>query len=188
MAHAQLVRDHVRTAILDAAALVIAEHNDSASMTRVAAAAGVSRATLYRYFASREDLLRALSAAAVEDAGARLTAADLDAVTVVEALARISRALIACGDKYALTAEEWQHGDPEEVARRIGDPLRVVLRRGVDDGTLRADIRIDVLAQLWGGLIQGAFRSMRRFGGGVERTSAEVTSIFLRGAAPLGED
>jgi len=179
---AQTVRDHVRTAILDAAAAVIAEHGEAASMADVAEAAGIGRATLYRYFANRDDLLRALTRAAIEDASARLAEADLELVPVPEALARLSRVLVACGTKFALITENPLHLDREEADRRVGEPLRAVLRRGITDGTLRSDLPVDALAQLFGGLLVAAIRWASQHDGGVERTSAAMNSVFLHGA------
>ena len=177
-----LMRDHLRSMILDAAASVIAEKGEAASMSDVAAAAGVSRASLYRHFASRDDLLRGLSAAAIDDAGARLHDADLEGVSVLEAVARMSRALIACGVKYAVTTEQRSYLDADQVTRQIGEPVRAVFQRGIDDGTFRGDLSAEILSQLWGGLIDGAVRSLRRTGGGGEHASALVTSVFLEGA------
>jgi AcrR family transcriptional regulator len=182
MAQAQNVRDHVSAAILDAAASVIAEHGEAASMSDVAEAAGVGRATLYRYFASREDLLRALTKAGIEDAGTRIVDADLDHVPVPEALARLARALVVSGAKFIVIMDDPQHIDTDEVQRRVGDPLRTVLRRGMEDGTIRQDLPVEVLAQLWGGLLVSTIRSMRQFDIGVERASASMSSVFLRGA------
>jgi AcrR family transcriptional regulator len=182
MAEAQTVRDHVTTAILDAAAAVIAEHGEAASMADVAEAAGIARATLYRYFANRDELLRAIARAAIEDASARIAAADLEAVPVPEALARLARALVACGTKFAVIIENPLHIDREEAEQRFGEPIRAVLRRGMADGTLRSDIPVDGLAQLWGGLLQAAIRWSSELDGGVERTSAAMNSVFLHGA------
>jgi TetR/AcrR family transcriptional repressor of mexCD-oprJ operon len=176
------VRDHISSAILEAAANVISVQGESASMADVAGAAGIGRATLYRYFASREDLLRALATAAVDDASARLTAADLDSVPVAEALARVARAMVACGLKFSVLIDEPQYIDREDVDRRVGGPVRAVLRRGVEDGTLRHDLPMEVLVQLWGGLLAGAFRSMGELDNSVESASAAVISMFLQGA------
>ena len=182
MAQAQNVRDHVHAAILDAAAAVIAEHGEAASMADVAAAAGVGRATLYRYFASREDLLRALTKAGIDDASTRLVDADLEHVPVPEALARMARALVVSGSKFIVIMDDPQHIDPDQVERGIGDPLRAVLRRGMEDGTIRQDLSVEILAQLWGGLLASTIRSMRQFDIGVERASAAMSSVFLHGS------
>ena len=56
-----------REAILMSAASFLAE-NPAAQMRKIAAAAGVSRATLYRHFQSREELIRELQTAAVDEA------------------------------------------------------------------------------------------------------------------------
>jgi hypothetical protein len=52
----------------------------------------------------------------------------------------------------------------------------------MDDGTLRDDLPLEVLAQLWGGLLSGAIRSIGELDNGVERAGAAVSSLFLHGA------
>ena len=78
MVQRQLVKDHIRQSILDAAASLLISRGDSTIMAELADAAGVGRATLYRYFSSREELMSALASAAIDDASARLDAADLE--------------------------------------------------------------------------------------------------------------
>ena len=63
------LRERVASAIVEAAAAVFAERGDAASMSDVASAASVARATVYRYFPSREALLETLGSVAVEEAG-----------------------------------------------------------------------------------------------------------------------
>jgi TetR/AcrR family transcriptional repressor of mexCD-oprJ operon len=183
MVQGRQIQASVSSAIMDAAARVFAEHGDSASMADVATAAGVGRATLYRYFDSREDLIQALSVAAVEDLERRLTDADLDRVPVPLAIERIFRALVGSGTKFAFVLHDPRHIDREEIDRRIGEPIRSTLRRGVADETLRSDLSVDLLGRFLGGLVQSALRSTRPVDGGVEQVSAALSSFFLRGAA-----
>src|SRR4051812_22658004 len=61
------LQQRVTAAILDGAAQLFATGAEPASMNEVAEAAGVARATVYRYFPNREALLEALAQAALRD-------------------------------------------------------------------------------------------------------------------------
>ena len=71
------IHDRVTEAILDATADLLAEGGEPPSMSDVAGAAGISRATLYRYFPTREQLLEALAAIAIDTTATGLARADL---------------------------------------------------------------------------------------------------------------
>src|SRR5438874_2107056 len=129
--------DRTAAAILDAAAHALSEHGQSANMADVAAAAGVSRATLYRYYPDREALLDALASHALADAATRLADAGLERAAVEEAIERIVRALIAVGDRYAVIVREHVKFDPAEAERLLGEPMRAVFVRGIDSGLFR---------------------------------------------------
>src|SRR5918995_1051000 len=94
----------VSAAILEAAAGVLAERGEQASMADVAAAAGMARATVYRYFPNREALFEALGQLAVEEAGERLQAGRLEEIAVQEAFQRAVRALVAGGDSFLVVS------------------------------------------------------------------------------------
>src|SRR5881396_2958141 len=120
--------------------------NDGApAMPDTAASAGVSRATLYRYFPHREALLDALAAHALADAAARIADAGLERAPVEEAIERIVRALVAVGDRYAILIREQVNVDPAEAERLVGAPMRAVFARGVEGGLFRQDIAPEVL-------------------------------------------
>src|SRR6266516_1329392 len=121
-------RDARRREILGAAAGVLAAR-DASGMAEVAAAAGVARGTLYRYFPTRESLLRALEAAANEEAERRLAEANLDQVPVEEALARATRALVAVGEHYIVLLRERRPPEPGFAA-----PLDALIERGRNEG------------------------------------------------------
>ena len=171
------IHDRVAEAILDATADLLAEGGEPPSMSDVAVAAGISRATLYRYFPTREQLLQALGAIAIDTTATRLAQADLDTVPVPEGIARIARVCAAAGSKYAAMIG---HVEPTgAVEQQIGTLLRALLRRGIDDGTFRADLSVEELLFLLGYLLQAAARMAAE--GGVEKAAALVTSVFLHG-------
>ncbi|MFA5883436.1 MAG: TetR/AcrR family transcriptional regulator [Acidimicrobiia bacterium] len=82
--------DTTRTRILDATGVVLARRGPrKLSLTDIAAQAGVSRPTLYKYFGSKEELLLALAVHEKQRFGTGLAAA-LDGLT---GAARLDRAL-----------------------------------------------------------------------------------------------
>src|SRR5688572_32525718 len=127
----------VSAAILEAAAAVLAARGEQASMADVAAAAGVARATVYRYFPNREALFEALGRLAIEAAGERLQAGRLQDVPVPEAFERAVRALVAVGDYLVVISRQSARPDPEEFERRVASPLRKLIERAQSLGEVR---------------------------------------------------
>lgn len=174
------LRTHTAESILDSAAPVLAQR-DQATMAELAEAAGVGRATLYRYFPTRDELVAALADRALEETTRRLSDAALDRVDVREAVARICRALLAIGDRYAVLVREGVRPSDGAAKRRIGRPMRAVIRRGIRDGGLRADIPVDAQVRLLGGMIGSAQRMVVDGAMGVEAAASMVTAVFIDG-------
>jgi AcrR family transcriptional regulator len=174
--------DRTAAAILDAAASVLSEHGSSSNMADVAAAAGVSRATLYRYYPDREALLQALAAQALADVATRLADAGLERAPVEEAIERIVRALIAVGNRYAVLVREQVKVDPVEAERLLGAPMRAVFERGIESGLFRQDLAAEVLLELFGGALNAAVKLTEKRQLGLEEASAATASVFLDGA------
>ena len=169
-------------AILDAAAHALSEHRSNANMADVAGAAGVSRATLYRYYPDREALLDALASHALAEAAGRLADAGLERAPVEEAIERIVRALTAVGDRYAVLLREQIEADPGEIERLVAAPMRAVFARGLESGHFRQDLPADVLLELLGGALVAALNLIERGRLGLEEASAAAASVFLDGA------
>src|SRR5919202_3336763 len=149
----QALQQRVSAAILDGAARVLAAHGDQASMSAVAAAAGVARATVYRYFPSREALLAALAELAVGRADAALASARIEEVPAHEGVRRAVRALVEVGDPFVAVARERARPDPEEFERRLAAPLRRLFEGGQSHGDIRGDVPSPWLTESLVGLV-----------------------------------
>jgi AcrR family transcriptional regulator len=129
-------RARTRRAILDAAVQVLSQQS-GASLAEVAAAAGVGRTTMHRYFPERADLLAGISADLLERIAAATERARPEAGPAVAALERVCQAYFALGDGLLLTMNEpYLFTEPVE--------------RGHADGTIDSDLSPQwVQAVLW---------------------------------------
>jgi TetR/AcrR family transcriptional repressor of mexCD-oprJ operon len=180
----QTLQQRVAAAILDGAAQIFAVQGEQASMNDVAEAAGVARATVYRYFPNRESLLEALARAAVSDVDARLASARIDEVAPEEGIARAVRALVDVGDSFVLLARDRLRSDPEQFERSLTQPLRRLFERGQASGDIRDDIASARLTESLIGLIVGVLTSTPALG--KEDMTATITGLFLDGARARG--
>lgn len=140
-------RDSVRSAVIDAAAVVVSEQGVlGATMAAVAAQAGIGRATLYRYFSSIEDVIEAWHAYQVsEHVQAVRAVAETTETTdrlrcVLEAYATFSRH----GPKHATvlhTSEAVTAGQ-----RQIQLLLCSILADEVQRGAVREDVPVKELS------------------------------------------
>jgi AcrR family transcriptional regulator len=143
--------EQAETAIIKAALDLFAEDGvDGVCVEAVAARAGVGKATIYRRWANKEDLLvsalASLKAPLPEPEGASVRA---DLIAIVSALAadaadaRIMRQYVTMmteGDKYPKLLARYR----ETVVEPRREVLRAVLRRGIGTGELRRDLDVEI--------------------------------------------
>jgi AcrR family transcriptional regulator len=132
------VGDRNRIAILEAAIGVLGADPD-AGIAEVAAAAGVGRATVYRHFASRDDLIEALRLHAGEEARQRFAEARVDEGDPAEALERMVAAMFALGDRYRVIFP------PEQQLKRrrsevLLKPLTRLIARAQAEGAIDPEL------------------------------------------------
>ncbi len=167
-------------AILRGAAQTFAAQGDQASMNDVAKAAGVGRATVYRYFPNRGVLLDELTRVGVGDVNARLISARIGQVTPEEGIARAVRALVEVGDSFVLLTRQRRRSDPHRFERQLTQPVRQLFERGQTNGNIRDDIASTRLIEALIGLILGVMTSTPPLA--TEDMTATITRLFLDGA------
>jgi TetR/AcrR family transcriptional repressor of mexCD-oprJ operon len=130
-----------RDAIIDAA-LRCLNANPRASVAEIAAAAGVSRITLYGHFSSREDLLNAAFTRTIDRVEAELAGVPMDGDPwpTLEALLQKQWRLVAelsgmvQASEHRLTDERRREFHSRPIAR-----VRALLEAGRADGSFRTD-------------------------------------------------
>jgi TetR/AcrR family transcriptional regulator, mexCD-oprJ operon repressor len=180
----QALQERVAATILEAARRVFGARGERASMSDVAAAAGVTRGTVYRYFPNRQSLLDELAGSALRAAGDRLAAARIDEVPVFESITRAVRALVEVGELFALLARERVHGEGDDFERYVGGPLRALVERGQSTGELRGDMPSAWLTDSLIGIVANILSSEDQRG--VDDTVAAITGVYIDGARHAG--
>lgn len=178
------LQQRVAEAILDGAARLFASEGDHASMNEVAEAAGVARATVYRYFPNREALLDELAQTAVRDVDMRLASARIDAVAPEEGVERAVRALVDVGNLFVVLARERRRFGADRFERGLVEPMRQLIERGQASGDIRDDITAARLTESLIGLIIGMLTSTPALGR--EDMTATIAGLFLDGARARG--
>lgn len=153
-----------------------------ASMERVAAAAGVSRATLYHHFRSRDALMDALTDRSIGEITAALAEARADEGAAPEAMHRVLRAAWQVIGRYRGLVIVNQRLERGELRARLAPalaPVRALIARGQRDGAFDPDLPAEWLLTTVIDLIHGASRQVT--GGAMDPATAE--RALLRTAA-----
>jgi AcrR family transcriptional regulator len=162
--HRRATAERNVVALLDAAETLLAR-GDGASISAVAAAAGVSRVTLYAHFPTREALVEGVVTRVVERARDALADARLEEGPALEALDRV----IAIG---------WDHLDRGGGIARVGadvltpaamdrahralhEPLGALVRRGQASGEIREDLSVAWLLTTFFAVMHAAGEQLR---------------------------
>ena len=172
------------TRILAAATRALAE-DPKASMSDVAVASGVGRATLYRHFASRDELLGAIRLQALGECRTALAEVLPAEGPLEDGLGRVVSALLGVLDRYRVLASTApaDRSDPDQrrLLEQIEGPIIALLRRGEAAGELAPDVSPEAVVVMLGGLLHAVRRAIS---GGLlpaDEAGALVTRTLLHG-------
>lgn len=161
--HRRATAERSIEAILDAVENLL-ERGSTASITGVAAEAGVSRVTVYSHFPTREALLEAAAERVVERFRAALFAVDLEHGPPLEALEALIAAAWVQQDRFEAFArpmgEHLSSAARARTHKSLHQPLLDLIARGQREGAFRDDLPA-------GWLMAGYFALMHAYGDGV---------------------
>jgi AcrR family transcriptional regulator len=179
-------RKSTRLLVLDAAARVLSQ-NQGASLSEVADVASVGRATVYRYFPTRENLMRELCIQALDETD-EASAASQDIEDPIEYLRAIADALVPLGDKYhfLMSSHESSMNDPVIRRRYLRqlDQVKDMVEWLKEEGHMAVDIPTPWAVACIDNLIYSAWQTVRD--GSVARKQAAdlLVRTFLTGMGP----
>ncbi|WP_084961944.1 TetR/AcrR family transcriptional regulator [Thermoactinospora rubra] len=155
-------RARTRRAILDAAVTVLSK-DQGASLSDVAAVAGVGRTTVHRYFPERSDLLEAIGADLLEKVAAATARAKLAEGPALEAIDRLCQEYFELGDGLMLMFElpemmNWAGWEEETEADRA---LTRLVERGHAEGDIDPELDAPWVQQVLWSLLYAAWSHIR---------------------------
>ncbi|MEU3947025.1 TetR/AcrR family transcriptional regulator [Streptomyces sp. NPDC029526] len=144
--------------VLRAAASLLTRKPTS-TMDEVARSAGISRATLHRYFAGRDALVRALEALAIEECEAALEDARTSEGPASDAVRRLVERIEPHAGLLAFLYTEnqlFEGGEQDEGWTRLDDAVAALFLRGQESGEFRVDLSPAWLTEALYGLLASA--------------------------------
>lgn len=190
----QALDEMMKEALFEATVAVLAEHGvEGMTMDRVAAAAGVAKGSLYRYFRGKRELLEFVFTKVVDPIFQVFEELSAKQCPAIEFLSEHLKALLEHVAKHAqvhrlLFEDDAAHGLLQPSERRTAEvasrQLAGVFRQGMDEGVFRPQDPL-MLAHMYLGLTKGVLQSRPPLGEAEQRTNLHrlIMETFLDGIA-----
>lgn len=145
------------------AAFVVFSRDPSAPLSVVAGAAGVGRATLHRYFSSRDALIRELAQIAIAEMDVAAEAACQKAESAEQVLHRTLQVLIPLGDRHGFLAHvplEHDETIQAEFERQTRETVEMI-EAAKTEGAFDRNVSTAWVVQAYNHLLYAAWESVR---------------------------
>ena len=150
--------------IVEVAARMVGE-DEHVGMAAIAAAADVSRATVYRHFPTREALTDAIRRQALESGEQAIVDCRLDEGTAGDALRRLVEAWLDIAERYGFAQLVGHPGRPlgdegrAHRRRAFGEPLIALFARGRDAGEFSTALTPEWATRMFGATVIAGARA-----------------------------
>ncbi len=190
----QALDEMMKEALFEATVAVLGEHGvDGLTMDRVAAEAGVAKGSLYRYFASKRELVEFVYAKMLDPIMLVLEEIAARQQPAIQSLSAQLRGLLEHVARHVqihrlLFEDEAAHGLLQSSERRTVDAasqrLAKVFRQGIDEGVFRPQDPL-LLAHMYLGLCKGVLQTQPPLDSPEDRDRVHrlILGSFLSGVA-----
>lgn len=170
--------------VLASLALALVEQ-PRASLQELAKAIGISKATLYRFCRTRDQLVERLVDHGTKMISEAIQSAGLDDAPPLEALQRLTANNLEHRELTAFLIYNWKTNSASDIGAEAGweAVLDAFFLRGQQEGVFRIDIAAPALTEIWVAILIGLVDAERR--GRIARAGLAkvVEHAFLHGAA-----
>lgn len=152
-----------RRALLNSATILLAA-NPGATFIQIAENANIGRATLYRHFSTREDLIRTLSLEAIHAIDAASDAVTKETTDPVEILRLSLKAIIPLGDRYyfLIRLPDTENDEITKHLQRQDQELEYLIQQAQKQGSIDPTAPSTWLCSLYNAIFYAAWEQINK--------------------------